>query len=351
MDLALNFVSDKNAPVIKGQNSTSKAKEMADRHIDRGDDLYKMGFSGAAEAEYRIALLVDPENIGALLELAKIYQEKGDLDSVGKFVKKAYEIDPESANTIGAMGGYYFLTGDHNKAVDYLNKAVEMGSDNSACYCNLGSIFLIYAFEFAKRGQHRDAEEFTREAADLLFKAYELNPHNDVLLANLASLMTRLPIKNNPLPEYFLRRAIIERPSNNNNWINLSAITQRPIPELQAELKISKYHLRMARFGKFMGDYKLAAIESEFSLRFFGMFPENLIEHAEISLLAYKTTGEVRFLASAEDALKSSDKMLYELLSFHRDVITKDMEPLKQKNDDLLEKVKEERSKINSVPA
>ena len=77
------------------------------------------------EKAFRDALELSPESLPALLGLAKIEGDRGQLESAAGNLQKALDLDPSSAEALFLMGKITRLQGDCATALPYLDRALE----------------------------------------------------------------------------------------------------------------------------------------------------------------------------------------------------------------------------------
>gem|GEM_PF-2551726 len=336
----MNLINPISLDTPKLVSSRTAKEKLVDAKIENGKKLFKKGFERAAEAEFRSVLMLDPQNTEAMLQLGKIHLEKGHHEKAAELAIKAYTINPDLPSTNSAMGAICLMKGDALSAEKFLKKAIDLGTDDYTAYGNLGTLYFSVALQVESKA---DRQKLIRLATLLYFKAYEIEPEDDRNNANIAAALQAVfkeTDPENPLPEYFIRRAITLRPSNEVNWINLSKLTGQTVKELTAIYRVSKAEVREARFLKSIGSYKLAAIRYEQSLKFYGMFPENQLEYAELCLLAYRKTNDTDFINSAIGALEKNVVILNELASLEKDCIDSQIRTLLDKADKLRRQLK-----------
>ena len=166
------------------ENTLPKARDSknADNFLYYGSVLHEV-FHELDEAEkiYEEGLSLDPNHIGILIGLVKLYLEKKDV--VGnesttaywkarKNYRKAEDIlkDPlrqvEDARTSLQLGKLYLTMEDYTKAKTHLSKALEKDKESAEIYANLGIVYTreedfkkaVGYFENARR---RDPDDLT----------------------------------------------------------------------------------------------------------------------------------------------------------------------------------------------
>lgn len=96
--------------------------------------------------EDQIALLQaqlaeNPDNVTALLGLATIYQQNGDLLRTAAYLEKALEVDPNQKDVYIRLATLYSSSNvaNYSAAVTVLNKAVQVDPNNADVYLKLGT--------------------------------------------------------------------------------------------------------------------------------------------------------------------------------------------------------------------
>jgi len=292
---------------------------------------------------------LDEFKVDALLKLSKAHFKGGNRATAEKLAIRAYMINSEDPAANSAMGVICLAKGDARSAEKFLRRAIELGTDDHSVYGNLGTLYFSIAMNVESPS---DRDDLMEAATQLYFEAYDMEPGDERTNANISALLHAAfkdAEPDNPLPEYFLKKAITLNPSNDVNWINISTLTGRPAGELRAIYRVSKAELREARFFRSVGKYKLAAIRAEQSLGFYGVFPEKQIEYAELCLLAYQKTNDPDFLGSGIDALEDATEVLEELVSLERESINSQAKPLLERARHLIDRIKKEVRQRESI--
>ncbi len=100
------------------------------------------------------------------------FYNSGEYNKAIECLNKAIELNPALDMAFCNLGATYNLLGNYDKAAEYLNKAAELNSQNDFTWNNLG---LLYK----QQGKYNQAVEYYN-------KALELNPKNSVAWYNLA---------------------------------------------------------------------------------------------------------------------------------------------------------------------
>ena len=96
----------------------------------------------AAEAEYRKALAIDPENANVLNDFGYMWADHGvHLDQALTMIKKAVELDPQNGAYLDSLGWVYFKLGQYGPAEDNLHKAIDRTANDASIHDHLGQVY------------------------------------------------------------------------------------------------------------------------------------------------------------------------------------------------------------------
>ena len=95
-----------------------------------------------AEAEYRKALAVDPNNATVLNDLGYMYADRGvKLPEALTMIQKAVELDPQNGAFLDSLGWVYFKLGQYGPAEENLHKAIDRTSTDASIHDHLGEVY------------------------------------------------------------------------------------------------------------------------------------------------------------------------------------------------------------------
>jgi len=114
----------------------------------------------AATPLLRQALKINPQNVMALLELATILTERGDLAEAKAHIATVLEVDPDDVDAHHCLAVVLAKEGKHREAADHCRRALEKSPNSPIAHLNLGRILL-------ETGQFDEAVEHLREALRL----------------------------------------------------------------------------------------------------------------------------------------------------------------------------------------
>jgi tetratricopeptide (TPR) repeat protein len=108
----------------------------------------------AALAQAREALVREPANIPALLEVGRIYHAKGDLDVAELVFRKVLALDPKNATAHNDLGLLALARGDTQSAFDAFEKATAADPELIPARMNRASVLLRAGDYAAARGEY-----------------------------------------------------------------------------------------------------------------------------------------------------------------------------------------------------
>ena len=176
VNLATNYVSN---ATKEGQEVTAKARasaksaleldpNLAEAHSAQGLILVIFDFNFAkAEAEYRRALELAPQNLVATGNLANLVSKLGRLDEGVALQQQVIALDPLRAISHQNLAGYLIALGRYDEAEAALRKAVALQPQSAQNYMRLAVIQIL-------RGNPGSAVELARQETDPFFRTYAL---------------------------------------------------------------------------------------------------------------------------------------------------------------------------------
>ena len=111
------------------------------------------------------AIAINPSNAPALNYLGYSYAEEGThLDEAEKLIKRALVIEPEDGFYVDSLGWVYYQKGEYQKAVDQLERAVNLTGSDPTITEHLGDAYNKVGKERDARHQYEDALKRTQDA-------------------------------------------------------------------------------------------------------------------------------------------------------------------------------------------
>lgn len=119
-----------------------------------------------AAASYERAIELEPELVGAHVNLGSVYDELGLLDDALHSYQAALELEPNEDRTLCNMGNVFFKKRQYEKAIEYFDKALEVNPKSQLAHYNMAILFA-------------DSEIY-REAIAEFQKAVDIDPNSDL---------------------------------------------------------------------------------------------------------------------------------------------------------------------------
>lgn len=132
----------------------------------------KIGRTDESELCFKHAISLKPENTSELyIAYSNYFNKEGNLIKAIDFLNKTIEIEPENFNANSHLGLIYLEQKDYKQAGIYLKKALEINDNDSNAYVNFG-LFLY------RKGELYESEKY-------LMKALDISPENYLAFNNL----------------------------------------------------------------------------------------------------------------------------------------------------------------------
>ena len=175
-NLVTNFVS---IATKEGQEAIAKARasaksaldldpNLAEAHSAQGLVLVIFDFNFAkAEAEYRRALELAPQNLVATGNLANLMSKLGKLNEGVALQQQVIALDPLRAISHQNLAGYLIALGRYDEAEAALRKAIALQPQSAQNYMRLAVIQIL-------RGNAGAAVELAKQETDPFFRTYAL---------------------------------------------------------------------------------------------------------------------------------------------------------------------------------
>ncbi|MGB5538969.1 MAG: sulfotransferase, partial [Gammaproteobacteria bacterium] len=144
-------------------------------HNNLGAVLQQQERYEEAEAEFRTAIKLQPENPEFLTNLGSLMIDKGDADTARNYLEQAIRIDPDYAGAYVSLGNLHDRLCDWDNTRKYYDKALALDPDNSTVHCNI-------AYRLHELGEQK-------EAVDHFVRALKSNPNSAKGLAGLGKAM------------------------------------------------------------------------------------------------------------------------------------------------------------------
>lgn len=163
--------------VAEGERPEDVKTSKAQIQYKLGVALEHKGELFAAEEAYEEAVRIDPEHVGALMGLARVYQRTGRADTALEIYDRLAKIDPSNPAVWNDWGLCYKELGDLASAESRLRKAVELDPMRALSRNNLAMVLAELGYEEEAWEQFRQAVGPARAHYNLAVLAWE---HGDI---------------------------------------------------------------------------------------------------------------------------------------------------------------------------
>jgi tetratricopeptide (TPR) repeat protein len=175
-NLATTYVSiatkEAQEAIAKARASAKSALDLdpnlADAHSAQGGILMRIDFNfAAAEAEYRRALELAPQNPSVINSLATLMSVFGRLDEAVVLEQRAIALDPLRTAAHYNLANYLIVLGRYDEAEAALRKAIALQPQAAQNYTSLAIIQIL-------RGKPGEAVALAKQETDPFFRTYAL---------------------------------------------------------------------------------------------------------------------------------------------------------------------------------
>jgi tetratricopeptide (TPR) repeat protein len=105
-------------------------EERAAKHLARGEALLDQGQAEKARLEFRNALQLEPENIDARLQMARLFEAEGDLQRAVNNYQRVAESDRENVEARTKLGLIYLAAGELVEAQRNTEEAIALAAED-----------------------------------------------------------------------------------------------------------------------------------------------------------------------------------------------------------------------------
>jgi tetratricopeptide (TPR) repeat protein len=109
-------------------------------YVLRAKANYKIGNKSSAMEDLNKSIEL-AHNFEAFHLRGKLFLERSELENAGFDLRRAYNLNPQSADLLFDIGYLEFLNGDTQQALNYYTTAVKYDSRNPKTYVNIGNIY------------------------------------------------------------------------------------------------------------------------------------------------------------------------------------------------------------------
>lgn len=115
-------VIDPCSELLKRPGLTDGEKSLG--YFVRGRGYHRSHRLDEAHRDYRAAFALDPKNEQILVSWSNVDLRRGDERAYAARVEQAYELNPNNPNVLRAVGAMFQTFGDHEKALEFYDKAL-----------------------------------------------------------------------------------------------------------------------------------------------------------------------------------------------------------------------------------
>ena len=128
--------------IVFARSSEEAARNnMHEHYLELGNRYYESLQYEDAMAEYKNALVIEPEYLPVLMNLGNLYREIGLFSESINELEKAYNINPEYYKTSYNLGTTYYHMNDYDKAIEYYTNALKLEPNHANSHYNLAIIY------------------------------------------------------------------------------------------------------------------------------------------------------------------------------------------------------------------
>jgi tetratricopeptide (TPR) repeat protein len=153
---------------VSAKSALDLDPDLAEAHLAQGAVLENLDLNlVAAEAEYRRAVELAPQNASAVSYLAVLLSELGRLDEAVALQQRAIALDPLRVTSRQNLASYLIALGRYDEAEAALRKVIDLQPEAAISYNRLAMIQIL-------RGKPGDAVESAKHETDPFWRTYTL---------------------------------------------------------------------------------------------------------------------------------------------------------------------------------
>ena len=142
IDFRLHRTSDAMEHLAKAEALAKTPDERINVDLLRATILDRDKQFEAAEAEYKKALALDPNNSNTLNDYGYMLADHGvRLPDALKMIQKSVDLDPQNGANLDSLGWVYFKMGQYGPAEENLKKAIDRTPTDASIHDHLGEIY------------------------------------------------------------------------------------------------------------------------------------------------------------------------------------------------------------------
>lgn len=143
--------------IVEGNAPRYTRPDLSQQHVETGQWYHILGRYIDAEAEFKKAIALNPNNTIAYGYLIWTYNDWGHLEQAEALFKQAIRVNPNNFEAYFWMGIAYRIHGEYGLAVDCFKKAMEISPQHESPYVELYPIYM-------QRKEYNRAEELLKKA-------------------------------------------------------------------------------------------------------------------------------------------------------------------------------------------
>ena len=142
IDIRLKRFTEAREALAKAEGLATKPEERFSVFFIRGTLADREKQYDEAEANFRKALAIDPQNATVLNYLGYMFADRGvRLPESIQLIRRAVELDPQNYAFLDSLGWAYYKSGQYPEAEENLRKANERASGDPTVHDHLGEVY------------------------------------------------------------------------------------------------------------------------------------------------------------------------------------------------------------------
>src|SRR5260370_5448300 len=126
----------------QAEAAATRLEEKLSVYLLRGTRADRQKLYDEAEAQFRRALAIDPQNATILNYLGYMFADRGvRLPEALTMIRKAVELDPQNYAYLDSLGWVYYKTGQYVLAEENIRKANERNNGDPTIHDHLGEVY------------------------------------------------------------------------------------------------------------------------------------------------------------------------------------------------------------------
>ncbi len=147
---SLSLLGDNRQAIEIARSILSDTSIALSTNLLLGEIYLSIDSAQMAISHFRDALMIDPDNVGALNNIAFVNMNLGHFKEAIEYFDKCIKVDPDFAFAYNNKAFCQYSLGLHQEALRNCNKSLEIDSENSWAYVNRAKIY--FALSMSSRG-------------------------------------------------------------------------------------------------------------------------------------------------------------------------------------------------------